>query len=70
MLEQHNAAGKSKVVIARDASLHGAGAQPDEQRVLHLLDKAMAAYTGRDRIRWKRGRASFLPIFLPAKPSD
>ena len=42
-------AGKSKVVIARDASLHGAGAQPDEQRVLYLLDKAMAAYTGRDK---------------------
>ncbi|MGD0347911.1 MAG: DUF362 domain-containing protein [Terracidiphilus sp.] len=40
-------AGKSKVVIARDASLHGTGAQPDEQRVLNLLDKAMAAYTGR-----------------------
>jgi len=38
---------KSKVVIARDASLHDTGAQPDEQRVLHLLDKAMAAYTGR-----------------------
>lgn len=42
-------AGKSKVVIARDASLHGAGAQPDEQRVLDLLDKAMAAYTGRQK---------------------
>ncbi len=41
--------GKSKVVIARDASLHGAGAQPDEQRVLNLLDKAMAAFTGRDK---------------------
>ena len=42
-------AGKSKVVIARDASLHGAGTQPDEQRVLDLLDKAMAAYTGRQK---------------------
>lgn len=49
MLEQQHAAGKSKVVVARDASLHGAGAQPDEQRVLNLLDKAMAAYTGRDK---------------------
>jgi uncharacterized protein (DUF362 family) len=49
MLEQRVAAGKSKVVIARDASLHGTGAQPDEQRVLNLLDKAMAAYTGRDK---------------------
>jgi uncharacterized protein (DUF362 family) len=42
-------AGKSKVAIARDASLHGGGAQPDEQRVLNLLDKAMAAYTGREK---------------------
>lgn len=49
MLEQRVAAGKSKVVIARDASLHGTGAQLDEQRVLNLLDKAMAAYTGRDK---------------------
>ncbi len=40
-------AGKSKVVIARDASLQGTSAQPDEQKVLNLLDKAMAAYTGR-----------------------
>jgi len=42
-------AGKSKVVIARDASLHGTAAQPDEQKVLNLLDKAMAAYTGRQK---------------------
>ena len=34
---------KSKVVVARDASLDGSGAQPDEQKVLNLLDKAMAA---------------------------
>jgi len=48
-------AGKSKVVVARDASLHGAGTQPDEQRVLNLLDKAMAAYTGHDKpaAAWK-----------------
>jgi uncharacterized protein (DUF362 family) len=46
---------KSKVVVARDASLHGAGAQPDEQKVLDLLDKAMAAYTGREKLdAWKR----------------
>lgn len=52
ILETHStqaAAGKSKVVIARDASLHGAGSQLDEQRVLNLLDKAMAAYTGHDK---------------------
>jgi uncharacterized protein (DUF362 family) len=48
-LDQHAATGKSRVVIARDASLHGAGVQPDEQHVLNLLDKAMAAYTGRDK---------------------
>jgi uncharacterized protein (DUF362 family) len=49
MLEKHAAESKSKVVIARDASLHGAGAQPDEQRVLNLLDKAMSAYTGQEK---------------------
>lgn len=42
-------AAKSKVVIARDPALHGAGTQPDEKRVLNLLDRAMAAYTGRDK---------------------
>jgi uncharacterized protein (DUF362 family) len=49
MLDQHAQAGKSKVVVARDAGLHGAGSQPDEKRVLELLDKAMAAYTGRQK---------------------
>lgn len=53
VLEQH-AAEKSKVVIARDPSLHGTGSQPDEQRVLNLLDKAMAAYTGKEKSdAWK-----------------
>jgi uncharacterized protein (DUF362 family) len=49
-------AAKSKVVVARDAGLHGAGSQPDEQRVLDLIDKAMAAYTGREKPveAWKR----------------
>jgi len=41
---------KSKIVIARDPELHGTGAktsaQPDEQRVQALLDRAIAAYTG------------------------
>lgn len=41
--------GMSKVVIARDPALHGAGTQPDEKRVLGLLDRAMAAYTGHDK---------------------
>jgi uncharacterized protein (DUF362 family) len=55
-LDKHAQTGKSKVVIARDASLHGTGAQPDEKRVLDLLDRAIAAYTGRDHPveAWKR----------------
>jgi uncharacterized protein (DUF362 family) len=35
------------VVIARDPSLHGTAAQPDEQKVQNLLDRAITAYTGR-----------------------
>lgn len=37
----------STVVVARDASLQSA--QIEEKRVLELLDRAMAAYTGRNR---------------------
>jgi len=33
ILDQHEAIGKSRVVIARDAALHGTSAQPDEKRV-------------------------------------
>jgi len=45
---------KSKVVIARDPTLHGQSPQPDEQRVQNLLDRALAAYTGRDpKDAWK-----------------
>jgi uncharacterized protein (DUF362 family) len=47
MLEPH--AGKAKVVIARDPALHGESTRPDEKRVLDLLDRAIAAYTGHDR---------------------
>ncbi|HEX8713151.1 MAG TPA: DUF362 domain-containing protein [Terracidiphilus sp.] len=39
----------SSVVVARDAGLRLQGSQPDEQGVLTLLDKAMAAYTGREK---------------------
>ncbi|MGA3012218.1 MAG: DUF362 domain-containing protein [Terracidiphilus sp.] len=55
-LDQQAQTGKSKVVIARDASLHGTGAQPDEKRVQDLLDRAIAAYTDRDHPleAWKR----------------
>lgn len=56
MLDPHTEPGKSKVVVARDPALHGAGAQPDEKRVLDLLDRAIAAYTGHDKPveSWKR----------------
>src|ERR1700721_1730629 len=40
---------KPKVVVARDPELHGQSTQPDERRVLDLLDRAMAAYTGKDK---------------------
>ena len=52
----HQVAGKSKVVVARDPSLHNAVGELDEKRVLALLDHAMAHYTGRDNpvAAWKR----------------
>ncbi len=55
-LDQQAAAGKSKVVIARDPALHGPTGQLDEKRVLALLDRAIAAYTGRANPveAWKR----------------
>ena len=46
ILDQHTPPGKSKVVVARDPSLHEAGAQLDEKRMLALLDRAITAYTG------------------------
>ena len=52
MLDQnapHAAAGKSRVVVARDAALHGHDGQLDEKRVLALLDRAIATYTGHDK---------------------
>lgn len=48
VLDQQAQTGKSKVVIARDAALRGTGAQQDEKRVSALLDRAIAAYTGRE----------------------
>lgn len=55
-LDQHAELGRSKVVVARDPDLHGTGAQPDEKRVLALLDRAIARYTGHDNpaVAWKR----------------
>ncbi len=45
-VEKHVSGARSRVVVARDAALQAHGAQLDQQRVLALLDKAMAAYTG------------------------
>jgi uncharacterized protein (DUF362 family) len=55
-LDGHADAGKSRVVIARDAALHNASGQLDEKRVADLLDRAIASYTGRDKPveAWKR----------------
>jgi uncharacterized protein (DUF362 family) len=53
---RHAETARSKVVIARDAALHGPGGQLDDKRVQDLLDRAIAAYTGRDHPveAWKR----------------
>ena len=47
--EAHTDAGKSRVVVARDAALHDGEGRLDEKRVRDLLDRAMAAYTGKDK---------------------
>lgn len=56
LLDARADAGKSRVVIARDAQLHGAGNQLDTKRVGPLLDRAIASYTGvREPVAaWKR----------------
>jgi uncharacterized protein (DUF362 family) len=60
MLDNHAESPRSRVVVAKDPALHGpAGTstgQPDEKRVLDLLDRAIAAYTGREHPieAWKR----------------
>src|SRR5271165_3045245 len=48
ILDPHAESTKSKVVVAKDPELHGQNSQPDEKRVLDLLDRAIASYTGRD----------------------
>jgi uncharacterized protein (DUF362 family) len=47
---------KSKVVVARDAGLRGAGRTPDSGRVLALLDRAVQACYGSDNAldAWKK----------------
>jgi uncharacterized protein (DUF362 family) len=56
MLDKGAENAKSKVVVAKDPALHGGSAQPDEKRVLDLLDRAIAAYTGHENPveAWKR----------------
>jgi uncharacterized protein (DUF362 family) len=49
MLAQSGDSGKSRVVVARDAAIHGTGAQLDESRVLALLDRAVTSYFGRQK---------------------
>jgi len=49
MLDKQDATARPKVVVARDAQLHGADGQLDDKRVLALLDRAIATYTGRDK---------------------
>jgi len=55
-LDQHAQAGKSKVVVARDAALHSPGGALEEKRVQALLDRAIASYTGIEKPveAWKR----------------
>jgi uncharacterized protein (DUF362 family) len=40
---------KPRVILATDKNVRGGGVQPDEKRVLDLLDKAIATYTGHNR---------------------
>ncbi|HUX44152.1 MAG TPA: DUF362 domain-containing protein [Terracidiphilus sp.] len=56
VLDPREGKGKSRVVIARDPAVNGANGRPDEKRVLALLDRAMAAYTGQKNpvVAWKR----------------
>jgi uncharacterized protein (DUF362 family) len=49
VLDQQAGKDKAKVVIARDPALHGSDGKLDEKRVGELLDRAIAAYTGRTR---------------------
>ena len=58
------AAEKSKVVIARDPGLRGAGGSADSSRVLKMLDRAMQSFYGGDSPidAWKKWRG-------PAKSS-
>jgi hypothetical protein len=56
LVGQNAEKGNSRIVVARDEMLHSAGGRLDEKRVADLLDRAIAAYTGRDKPvdSWKR----------------
>jgi uncharacterized protein (DUF362 family) len=56
LLDNNADTAKSKVVVAKDPSLHSPTGQLDENRVIDLLDRAMAAYTGHEKPveAWKR----------------
>jgi hypothetical protein len=47
LMAQDAGPAKTKVIVARDATLHDAGSSPSEARVLALLDKAILAATSR-----------------------
>jgi len=47
-IDKHTGA-RPKVVVARDAQLHGSGGVLDEKRVQPLLDRAIASYSGHDK---------------------
>lgn len=49
-LQQQASGARSRVVVARDPALAANNSQLDEQRVLALLDRAMAAYTGHAKL--------------------
>jgi len=55
-VEQEAALAKSRVVIAHDAMLRGAGATVDSRRMLSLLDRAMQGLFDRDNPieTWKK----------------
>ena len=55
-LEPRKEQEKSRVIIARDPALHGSDGKLDEKRVGELLDRVIAAYTGRKRPidAWKK----------------
>ncbi len=49
MMDQNGQPAKSKVVVARDQNLHNQGGQLEEKRVIELLDRAIASYTGHEK---------------------